>query len=162
MQACSFLLQRLARSIRHTGVALALLNTAGAALAIEAIAPQVDTSSLPEQARQWAEINPVRGNPDAIAIGKSAFNQSCAKCHGADANASRSPAPDLRRIGLACKRVREPELQQRCMSDADAFFVKSVRYGKQKFGIIHMPPWEGIIAPEVVWAMRSFVETAPK
>ena len=162
MQACSFLLQQLSRGIRHASLALALLSTAGAAVAIEAIAPQVDASGLPEQARQWAEINPVRGNPDAIAIGKSAFNQSCAKCHGADANASRSPAPDLRRIGLACKRVREPELQQRCMSDADAFFVKSVRYGKQKFGIIHMPPWEGIIAPEVVWAMRSFVETAPK
>ena len=69
MQVCSFLLQKLSRGIRHASLALALLSTAGAAVAIEAIAPQVDASGLPEQARQWAEINPVRGKPDASAIG---------------------------------------------------------------------------------------------
>ena len=37
-----------------------------------------------------------------------------------------------------------------------------MRYGKQKFGIVHMPPWEGLLAPELAWALRSFVETAPK
>ena len=76
--------------------------------------------------------------------------------------ASRSPAPDLRRIGMACHRVMDPALRQRCQSDADHFFVKSVRYGKQKFGIVHMPPWDSVLEPALVWSLRSFVETAPR
>ena len=74
----------------------------------------------------------------------------------------RSPAPDLRRIGMACQRVKDPALHQRCLSDADHFFVKSVRYGKQKFGIVHMPPWDSVLEPTLVWSLRSFVETAPR
>lgn len=46
-------------------------------------------------------------------------------------------------------------------SDADHFFVKSVRYGKQKFGVVHMPPWEGVLEPSVMWSLRTFVENAP-
>lgn len=25
-----------------------------------------------------------------------------------------------------------------------------------------MPPWEGVISPELSWALRSYIETAPK
>jgi hypothetical protein len=125
------------------------------------VRPQVDTAALPALGNTWAEINPLRGNTDAIAIGRSAFNQACAACHGVDADGSRSPAPDLRRMGRGCRRVQEPELRQRCQSDADHFFVKSVRYGKQKFGVVHMPPWEGVLDPALVWSLRTFVENAP-
>ena len=128
--------------------------------AVEQIKPQVDTSGLP--ALGWHGPNPLRGNAEAAAIGKAAFNQSCAVCHGQDAIGTRSPAPDLRRIGMGCRRIQDAALRQRCQGDADAFFIKSVRYGKQKFGIVHMPPWEGLLAPELAWALRSFVETAPK
>lgn len=130
--------------------------------AIEQVAPQVDTSQLPTQAQTWQEPNPLRGNAHAIALGQSAFNQSCARCHGENAVGTRSPAPDLRRIGGRCKNIEDAALHQRCQADADAFFIKSVRYGKQKFGIVHMPPWEGMIAPELAWALRTFVESAPK
>ena len=131
------------------------------AQAIERVAPQVDTSALPAQARTWAEPNPLRGDAQAIAIGQAAFNQSCAKCHGENGNGARSPAPDLRRLGTRCKRIADDALRQRCLGDADAFFIKSVRYGKQKFGIVHMPPWDGVIGPELAWALRSYVETVP-
>ncbi|WP_367067514.1 c-type cytochrome [Oryzisolibacter sp. LB2S] len=129
--------------------------------AIERVAPQVDTTALPPQAATWQEPNPLRGNAQAAAIGQIAFNQSCARCHGQDANGSRSPAPDLRRISKGCRRIQDEALRERCLADGDAFFIKSVRYGKQKFGIVHMPPWEGVISPELAWALRSFVETAP-
>ena len=59
------------------------------------------------------------------------------------------------------KRIADDALRQRCLGDADAFFIKSVRYGKQKFGIVHMPPWEGVVSPELAWALRSYVETVP-
>lgn len=138
--------------------AILMLN----AQALDRVVPQVDTSALPAQAKTWQEPNPLRGNAQAAAIGQQVFSQSCARCHGENANGTRAPAPDLRRLGGRCQRIQDDALRQRCMGDADAFFIKSVRYGKQKFGIEHMPPWEGVISPELGWALRSYVETAPK
>ena len=112
--------------------------------------PQVDTSGLPALVPGWADINPLRGNAQAGTVGRDAFSQACAQCHGENANGSRSPAPDLRRIGMSCRKVKDPELNRRCQSDADFFFVKSVRYGKQKFGIIHMPPWDAVLDPTLI------------
>ena len=146
---------------RATAVWLLGMALAVGAQAIERVAPQVDTSPLPAQAQTWTEPNPLRGNAQAAAIGQTAFNQSCAKCHGENANGARAPAPDLRRIGTRCKRIEDDALRQRCLEDADAFFIKSVRYGRQKFGIVHMPPWEGVVSPELAWALRSYVETTP-
>ncbi|MFT3799781.1 MAG: c-type cytochrome [Burkholderiaceae bacterium] len=149
------------RSRLFPAVAALAFGVAGAVHAFQPFTPQVDTTSLPAAAQTWTEPNPLRGNPEAAAIGRSAFNQTCAHCHGADANGSRAPAPDLRRLGAACRRIKDEALHARCLADADAFFIKSVRYGKQKFGIVHMPPWEGVLSPELVWSLRSFVETAP-
>ncbi len=151
--------QRFARALCLLGLSLTL---ATARADIDVKRPDVDTSALPSIALGWAELNPLRGNADAARIGGTVFNQTCARCHGENANGSRSPAPDLRRIGMACHRVMDPALRQRCQSDADHFFVKSVRYGKQKFGIVHMPPWDSVLEPALVWSLRSFVETAPR
>lgn len=151
--------QRFARALCLLGLSLTL---ATARADIDVKRPDVDTSALPAIAPGWAELNPLRGNADAARIGGTVFNQTCARCHGENANGSRSPAPDLRRIGMACQRVKDSTLRQRCQSDADHFFVKSVRYGKQKFGIVHMPPWDSVLEPALVWSLRSFVETAPR
>ena len=123
------------------------------------VPPQVDTSALPAAPLPWAEVNPYRGSALAASIGRDAFNQACSNCHGPDADASRAPAPDLRRLGRACKRVRDPALKERCLKDADAYFLTSVRQGKVKVGVRHMAAWEGILTPEVVWAIRTFVES---
>ncbi len=147
--------------LHAAAAALVGMALAAGAQAMEQVAPQVDTSALPAQARTWTEPNPLRGNPQAIAIGQIAFHQSCAHCHGMNADGSRMPAPDLRRLGTRCKRIEDEALRQRCAGDADAYFIKSVRYGKQKFGIVHMPPWEGIVSPELAWALRSYVESVP-
>ena len=125
-------------------------------------APVVDTSALPALQSGWAETNPYRGLPAAIAVGQSAFNQACARCHGHDADGSRAPAPDLRRVGGFCQRVTDAALRRRCDSDADYFFLKSVLKGKNKFGIEHMPAWEGVLEPAVIWSIRSYIERAPR
>ena len=124
------------------------------------LAPQVDESALPPIAPGWAEDNPLRGNKAAIAVGRDAFNQACSRCHGVDGDGSRAPAPDLRRIGRTCARIADAALKQRCTEDSDYYFRQSVRNGKIKLGIEHMPPWEGILDPAMVWSIRSFVETA--
>lgn len=153
---------------RHSNVTRILcllglaLTLATARADIDVKRPDVDTTALPTIAPGWVDLNPLRGNAEAARIGGLAFNQTCARCHGENANGSRSPAPDLRRIGMACQRVKDPALRTRCQSDADHFFVQSVRYGKQKFGIVHMPPWDSVLEPALVWSLRSFVETAPR
>jgi len=55
--------------------------------------------------------------------------------------------------------VRDPGLRQRCLQDANHYFRKSVLKGKTKVGIEHMPAWEDVLTPELVWAIRSFVES---
>jgi mono/diheme cytochrome c family protein len=147
------------------GALLSALLWAGQARAEVPAAPIVDASTLPTvpaTPEGWMEPNPLRGQPEAQRIGRDAFNQVCARCHGIDANGSRSPAPDLRRVGQACQRVSEPTWKARCLADADAYFSRSVRQGKKKFGIEHMPAWEGVLSPQIGWAIRSFIETAPK
>ncbi|MCZ4305948.1 c-type cytochrome [Zoogloeaceae bacterium G21618-S1] len=123
-------------------------------------APDVDSSALAALADLAGDLNPYRGDLRAIAVGRDAFNQSCARCHGVDADAHASPAPDLRRIGRICARVPEPDLQLRCQTDADAYFRDTVEKGKIKLGIEHMPPWKNVLSTELIWAIRSFVETS--
>ncbi|MBT0961533.1 c-type cytochrome [Denitromonas iodatirespirans] len=130
--------------------------------AADLAAPDVDTAGLAALSDPDTERNPYRGDARAIAIGREAFNQTCAVCHGADADAHRSPAPDLRRIGQSCRRVAEPALRLRCQTDADYYFRSTVEKGKIKLGIEHMPPWKGILSTELIWAIRSFVESAPR
>lgn len=122
-------------------------------------APQVDVSGLPPLGEEWAASNPYRGLEAAVEIGRSAFNQACARCHGSDANGARAPAPDVRRLGLSCRRVKSAALKQRCVEDVDHYFLRSVLEGKFKVGIEHMPPWKGILSPQVVWSIRSFVDS---
>lgn len=122
-------------------------------------APDVDASGLSALTEPDGDLNPYRDDPLAIKVGHAAFNQSCARCHGIDADASRSPAPDLRRIGRGCGRVRDAALKLRCQSDADYYFRSTVEKGKTKLGVQHMPPWKGVLSTELIWAIRSFVES---
>ena len=138
------------------GLALAFATAASATVPQ---APRVDTSALPASPNPGRPKTPPRQCPRAADVGRAAFNQACAGCHGTDAGASHSAAPDLRRLGRSCARVRDPGLRQRCLQDANHYFRKSVLKGKTKVGIEHMPAWEDVLTPELVWAIRSFVES---
>ena len=65
------------------GLAALLLGTARAETPA---GPVVDTSRLPAVTTGWAEPNPLRGQAEASRVGRDAFNQTCARCHGMDAN----------------------------------------------------------------------------
>lgn len=109
------------------------------------VVPQaVDTSSLPQLGEQWVDKNPYRGNADAIRIGDSAFNQNCARCHGLGA-VSGGIAPDLRFL--------EHD------DYMDEFFIGKVRNGVTRNGAVYMPPFEGILSQEAMWAIRAWLET---
>ena len=135
----------------------ALLATSALANEV-AVAPAVSPEGLPPLGETWRSENPYRGNPEAIAIGQLAYNQACARCHGADASTNAAPAPDLRQLNRYCKRIGDDELKAACMRDNDAYFAKTVRNGKIIVGVTHMPPWQGVLKQELAWAIQTFIE----
>lgn len=134
-------LPRIARLLAGLGLALAC----GTALPHGDVTPQaVDVSSLKPIGEAWVKSNPYRGDAKAIAIGSSAYNQNCARCHGLEA-ISGGIAPDLRYL---------PE-----GDEGDDIYVMRVRKGAVRDGRVYMPPFEGILSQEGLWTIRAWLET---
>jgi cytochrome c-550 PedF len=109
------------------------------------VAPQpVDTTGLEPLGEAWRTTNPYRGNKRAIEIGKSAYNQQCARCHGLE-GVSGGLAPDLR------------SYEKGDAGDKD--FLPPIRKGIYRDGRTLMPKYEGVLSQEAMWALRSYVES---
>jgi cytochrome c-550 PedF len=134
--------------IRFSAVALllgGLVAGSTGAFAHGDVTPQaVDTTGLEALGSEWRDANPFRGNERAIEIGKSAFNQNCARCHGLGA-VSGGIAPDLRFL--------EPG------DMGDEWFKARVRNGAIRNGITYMPKFDGPLSQEALWSIRSWLET---
>lgn len=112
------------------------------------VQPQpVDTTGLEPLGDEWRTENPYRGNETAIKIGTSAYNQNCARCHGLEV-ISGGLAPDLRGLDQG--------------NPGDEWFIQRIRHGAKKpDGTTMMPPFEGIMKQEAMWAIRAYIETRP-
>ena len=126
-----------------------------AALAIGIAAPQVfahgdvvpqavDTTGLKQLGADFLPANPYRKNATAIRIGDSAYTQNCARCHGLG-GVSGGIAPDLRYLPLG--------------DEGDEVFLQRIRKGAVRDGRVYMPPFEGILPQEAMWAIRAWLET---
>ena len=132
------------RLLATLGMGLALVAT-GAVWAHGNVQPQpVDTTGLDPLGPEWRDHNPYRGNPKAIEIGASAYNQNCARCHGLDA-ISGGIAPDLRNL--------PPE------DEGDEWFKYRVQEGAVRNGVTYMPRMADYLSQEALWAIRSYVES---
>lgn len=110
-------------------------------------APQpVDTTGLKPLGEDWLAVNPYRGDAKAIEIGARGYNSNCARCHGLDVK-SGGMAPDLRAV--------EPT------EEGDAWFVTRVRGGATRGDAVKMPPFEGLLSQEAVWAIKSYIDSQP-
>lgn len=143
--------QSLSRTVRRLTHPLALAWAAALAIGLPAahahgdVTPQaVDTKALPQLGKEWRTENPYRGNAAAIQIGASAYNQNCARCHGLGA-ISGGIAPDLRYLPLG--------------DEGDEVFLPRIRKGSVRDGRVYMPPFEGILSQEAMWAIRTWLET---
>ena len=143
------------RSLAAALLALA----AGWAVAHGDVTPQaVDTKSLPQLGDKWRAENPYRKNDAAIKIGSSAYNQNCARCHGLEA-ISGGIAPDLRKMDNDCVSLKDERKKAACVAEVDEYYATSVRRGKVRNGAVYMPPFDGILQQEAVWAIKSYLET---
>lgn len=136
------------KTFRSLGVllaALALGATTSQVLAHGDVVPQaVDTTGLKSLGADFLAANPYRKDKTAIRIGDSAFNQNCARCHGLGA-ISGGIAPDLRYLPLG--------------DEGDEVFLQRIRKGAVRDGRVYMPPFEGILSQEAMWAIRTWLET---
>jgi cytochrome c-550 PedF len=123
------------------------------------VTPQaVDTKELPALGADWRADNPYRTQPKAITIGTSAYNQNCARCHGLEA-ISGGIAPDLRKLDNECASLKDAAKKNACVKDVDGYFVGKVRRGVTRNGAVYMPPFDGVLQQEAVWAIKSYLET---
>ncbi|MCW9051177.1 MAG: cytochrome c-550 PedF [Motiliproteus sp.] len=133
------------RSLLIGASAIGLLSLTTQAWSHGDVTPQaVDISVLEALGEEWREENPYSGNTDAINIGKSAYNQNCARCHGLEA-ISGGIAPDLREL--------EPGI------DGDEWYVYRVRNGAVRNGVPYMPKMADFMSQEALWAIRAWLET---
>ena len=140
-------------------VAAAAAFAAAAALAHGDVTPQaVDTRELKPLGATWVPENPYRGDDAAVKIGSSAYNQNCARCHGLEA-ISGGIAPDLRKLDNECATLSDENKKSACVKEIDEYFQNTVRKGRVRNGAVYMPPFDGILNQEAVWAIKAFLET---
>ncbi len=107
------------------------------------VVPQpIDTKGLKPLGKEWLETNPYVGNKKAIEIGEHGYEENCARCHGLEV-VSGGIAPDLRYLDTG--------------PDGDEWFMERIRGGAVRNGNVYMPPFEGILSQEAMWAIRSFI-----
>ncbi len=137
----------------------AILALSSSAFAHGDVTPQaVDTKTLPPLGEQWKATNPYGGNKEAIKVGSSAYAQNCARCHGIDA-ISGGIAPDLRMIDKDCIGLADADRKKACLAEMDEYYATTVRKGRVRNGAVYMPPFDGILQQEAVWAIKAYLET---
>ena len=150
--------------LRAGRVALACLLalTANFSWAHGDVTPQaVDTHTLPPLGAKWLPSNPYSSGPaqpEALRIGTSAYNQNCARCHGLEA-ISGGIAPDLRKLDSDCTSMASESQKKACFAEIDEYFLATVRRGRTRDGRVYMPPFEGILSQEAMWAIRTYLES---
>ena len=154
--------RRPARAARVATRVLAVLFGVGASVLVAAhgnVTPQaVDTTGLQPLGQGWRGVNPYSGNPTAIDIGASGFNQNCARCHGLEA-ISGGIAPDLRRLDNDCASMKDKAARDACVKDNDDYMITTVRHGRTRNGAVYMPPFEGVLSQEAMWAIKTYLES---
>lgn len=129
-----------------------IAGPAGLAMAHGDGAPQpVDTTGLTPLGDEWVATNPYRGDDAvrdrAVEIGSRGYNSNCARCHGLEVK-SGGMAPDLRYLG-------ETEMD-------DAWFISRVLTGAKTGDSVKMPPFEGLLSQEAIWAIRTYIDVQPE
>ena len=117
-----------------------------ASLAHDVTLQPLETTGLDPLGPEWRKVNPYRGNEMAVKIGASGYNQNCARCHGLEA-ISGGIAPDLRKLEHT--------------QSGDEWFLNRIRHGATISGTSKMPPFEGLLSQEAMWAIRTYVESRP-
>lgn len=126
--------------------ALMIVGTQGAIAHGDGAPQPVDTTGLKPLGEETVMTNPYRGDKLAIEIGARGYNSNCARCHGLDVK-SGGMAPDLRAL--------PPD------DESDGWFLQRVLHGAVRDERVKMPPFDGLLSQEAIWAIRSYIDAQP-
>lgn len=137
------------KKLLHALLASLAIGAASQVMAHGDVTPQaVNTAELEQLGTEWRDENPYRApyakNAQAVEIGKSAYTQNCARCHGLDA-VSGGIAPDLRMLDAGI--------------EGDEWFKERVINGAVRDGRVYMPKMADYLSQEALWAIRSYLES---
>lgn len=145
-----------------SGCALVAATVPTLALAHGDVTPQaVDTTTLPQFGQEILKENPYRGSAvaeEATRVGKSAYTQNCARCHGLDA-VSGGMSPDLREMDNECLDKKDETEKSACFKEVDQYFMSFTMAGKVRNGAVKMPGFKATFTQEAVWAIKTYLET---
>lgn len=91
-------------------------------------------------------------------IGASGYNQNCARCHGLEA-ISGGIAPDLRKLDEECTSLADALKKNACFKEVNDYFMGTARRGRTRDGRVYMPPFEGMLSQEALWAIKTYLES---
>ena len=89
------------------------------------------------------DVNPYRGDADAIAAGQAVYTATCVACH--------LPSG----VGLVGPSLVDPYWKY---GDSDAALFETVAKGRPA----GMPPWAAQLGTEKIWQVLAFIETLPR
>ncbi len=135
--------------IAFASIAISVLVASTSVFGHGDVQPQpVDTTGLEPLGDEWRTENPYSAdNERAVEIGQVGYAKNCARCHGLEA-VSGGLAPDLREMGPG--------------AEDDEWYIGIVREGFFQNGVPKMPPFEGILNQEAMWAIRAWLLTRSK
>lgn len=147
------------KSVFPLALGLAFILASRVALGHGDVTPQaVDVTTLKPLGAKVLGENPYRGDKEAIRVGSSAYNQNCARCHGLEA-VSGGIAPDLRLLDRDCAGLADKQKQVACKKEIDEYYYTSTVRGKVRNNAVYMPPYEGVLSQEAIWAIKAYLET---
>ena len=56
-----------------------------------------------------------------------------------------------------CASQSNPRKREACVADVDNYYLTTVRNGRTRNGAVYMPPFEGILNQEAIWAIKSYL-----
>jgi mono/diheme cytochrome c family protein len=65
----------------------------------------------------------------------------------------------LRKTDSDCTDLADAAKKSACFNEIDNYFATVVRNGRVRNGAVYMPPFEGILQQEAVWAIKAYVES---
>ncbi len=106
---------------------------------------------------QYANLkNPVAGQADAIAAGKTIFETNCVPCHGTDGRGDGPTAASLN--------PKPADLWDPAQNDPDGEIFYHVSEGAKAGDFpdtSQMPAWKNTLSTEQIWQVISYIRTLP-
>ena len=124
------------------------------------VTPQVvDTRELKQLGEVWKVENPYRADAKAVNVGKSAYNQNCARCHGETGHGDGPDAAMLKeQLGAAPTNFHTPAFKARERAE----IRKAIADGGAAVGLSEaMPPWSSLFEDKEIDALADHVRNMP-